>query len=59
MTFDMFKAFIEDGQLLSGLNLTVNLQRQLFGHLDPHKKGYLEARDWKLAFGKDLITNPS
>ena len=31
--------------------MTQQLISQLFGELDPHKKGFLTKDDWELAFG--------
>jgi Ca2+-binding EF-hand superfamily protein len=36
--------------LLNGFSLTPQLLQELFGSLDPHKKGYLSYNDWKNAF---------
>lgn len=50
VTFEQFCAFLNGQQALHGFNITRGLLRELFGYLDPHKKGYLSALDWTNAF---------
>ena len=50
ITFEQFKNFVRQLNALSGFNLTLPLEQQLFAELDPHKKGVLSVQDWKNAF---------
>ena len=38
--------------MLTGFNLTKQLQQQLFSEIDAHKKGYISENDWILAFSQ-------
>ena len=48
--FAKFKQFIEEIDALRGFNITVPLLQQLFSELDPHKKTFLNFKDWQNAF---------
>lgn len=50
VNFEDFKSFIEKHDVLAGFDITVQLLRQLFAELDPHKKTYLSFKDWQSAF---------
>ncbi len=50
ITFEDFTMYAEKSRALSGFNLTHSLLKQLFGYLDPHKKGYLTRNDWANIF---------
>lgn len=56
LVYQVFKKWIEQNDILKGFSLTEALLLQLFGSLDPHKKGYLTISDWNNAFkGYDSI----
>lgn len=51
VNFDNLTQFFTQHNLLHGFSMTPQLLQELFGELDPHKKGYLSYNDWKNAFG--------
>lgn len=52
ITYETFKKWIEDNNVLQGFNLTEHLLLRLYADLDPHKKGYLVLTDWENAFSQ-------
>ena len=48
---EQFGNWVERNQILSGFNLTQELQEKLFANLDPHRKAYMTENDFCTAFG--------
>lgn len=50
ITFEQFKAAIDEKDLLKGFGVTVSLLQELFTSLDKGRKGFLSDTDWRTAF---------
>jgi len=50
VNFEAFERFVRGIQALDGFAVTQKLLQQVFAELDPHKKTFLEKRDWVTAF---------
>lgn len=50
VNFEKFKAFVEKHNALQGFNVTLSLMQRLFSEMDPHKKTFLNFKDWTSSF---------
>ena len=50
VNFECFMNFIDKHDALKGFNLTKELKQKLFAEIDPHKKTFLNLKDWLSSF---------
>jgi len=48
--FAKFQNFVQKNQGLHGFNITQCLLQKIFAEMDPHKKTYMDLKDWLSAF---------